>query len=523
MLNGLEIAIIALILWILALMALGPRLAKTKNLQAYGPFLMIKATKNRGVLDKFSKPSKRNIFSKVSVALVLIFLVLGTALITYESYLATQVRGVSLPGLQYYLVLPGINPAIPLFYGAFALIFCVAIHEAMHGVVARKHGLPLKSVGVLFIIIPAGAFVEPEQEAMEAADPIVRRRVIAAGPSVNILIAIALFLILVFLMMPSVHPLDPGMYVQQVDATSPASSVIGPGSEIVAFGNYTGNDIASELTSSTIVPGTLVNTTIRTGNTTSTEIVPAGLVVDSTTSGYPANASGIKVGGILYSVEGQIIYNETSLSDVLDAIAPNTNVSVTMYYFTSDSTGVYSKSVENYTVTTASKYDFYQKYEPGYNSEAYKNQSFLGITSSYLGVGGYSMQYAQTIIFGGGAIYGGESGAFTTLALPFVGLSPVPGSLASLFATPFYAPAFWFLTNLFFWVFWLSFLLGLVNALPIFITDGSQFLRDSLLIWGKKRNLKSLSDERKASTITNILGLIIVFLIFWELIVPRIL
>ena len=63
MLNGLEIAIIALVVWILVLTALGPRLAKTKNFQAFGPFLMFKITKNRGVLDKLSNPSKRNLFS----------------------------------------------------------------------------------------------------------------------------------------------------------------------------------------------------------------------------------------------------------------------------------------------------------------------------------------------------------------------------------------------------------------------------------------------------------------------------
>lgn len=520
MLNGLEIAIIAMILWIVALMAIAPRLAKTRNFQAYGPFLMFKLTKNRGVLDKFSKPSKRHLFSRLSVIVVLIFLVLGLALIIYESYLATQIRHVAMPGLQYYLVLPGINPAIPLFYGAFALIFSVAIHEAMHGIVARKHGLPVKSVGVLFFIIPAGAFVEPEQEAVDAADPIVRRRIIAAGPAVNILIAVVLFMLLVFVMMPSVHPVDPGMYVQQVDATAPAASIINPGSELITFGGYTGNNLANELVNSSIVPGTLTDVTVRTGNTTSMSQLPAGLVVDSTLKNYPANTSGIVLGGIISAIDGNVIYNDTTLGNVLDTIAPGSNVTVTMYYFTHESSGGFSKSVVNYTLTTVSKYNYYEEYYPGYNSPSYRNSSFIGVTASYLGIEGYSMQYAQTTIFGASAIYGGLSGALTTIAMPFTGLTPVPGTLASLFVTPFSAPVFWFFTNLFFWVFWLSILLGVMNALPLFITDGGQFLRDTLVIFGRKRKIEFLADERKANMVSSLIGLVVVSLIFWELIIP---
>ena len=411
------------------------------------------------------------------------------------------------------------NPAIPIFYGTFALIFTVAIHETMHGIIARKHGLPVKSVGVLFLVIPAGAFVEPEEQAMLAADPVVRRRVIAGGPAINLFMAIALFLILVFLMMPSVHPIDQGMYVQQVDQTSPTTSLISPGSEIIAFGNYTGSNLVNDLSTSTIAPGTMINTTVRTGQSVQSGLVPAGLVVDSTLAGYPANKSNIAIGGIIAGVNGITIYNQTSLTNVLDGVSPGSNVSVSMLYLDAS----HSLITKNYTVTTASKYSYYQQYAPGYNSPSYKNQSFLGVTTSYLGVGGYSMQFAQTTVFGADALYGGVSGALTTISLPFEGLSPVPAAMASLYTTPFSAPVFWFLTNLFFWVFWISLLLGLMNALPLFITDGSQFLRDTLVIWGKKRQTSRLSDERKASAVANILGLIVVFLVVWEIVLTRIL
>ncbi|EQD65579.1 membrane metalloprotease, partial [mine drainage metagenome] len=173
-------------------------------------------------------------------------------------------------------------------------------------------------------------------------------------------------------------------------------------------------------------------------------------------------------------------------------------------------------------LTTASKYDYYTKYAPGLNSPSFKSESFLGVTTSYLGVEGYSMDFMKSTVFGADAIYGGTTGFFTTLSLPFQGLSPVPSGLAALFAAPFYAPLFWFTTNMFFWVFWLSFLLGLTNALPILITDGGQFLKDTLYIFGTRRKIKLLSNEKTAGLISNYVGLFIIFLIFWELLIPRI-
>ncbi|EQD28953.1 membrane metalloprotease, partial [mine drainage metagenome] len=205
MISGLEIAILAIIAWIAILTASAGRIGKTKNFQVYGPFLMFKAVKNRGVLDRVSRANGSKIFSKISVAIVLAFLIGGIVLLLYESYLATQIKEVVSPPLSEYLVLPGINKDIPLLYGTVALVFSVVIHELMHGITARKHGLPVSSVGALFFIIPIGAFVEPGPEAMMAADPVVRRRIFAAGPSINIIIALISFLILVFLLMPSVH------------------------------------------------------------------------------------------------------------------------------------------------------------------------------------------------------------------------------------------------------------------------------------------------------------------------------
>jgi membrane-associated protease RseP (regulator of RpoE activity) len=516
MISGLEIAILLIVAWIVILTALSGRIAKTKNFQVYGPFLMIKAVKNRGILDRVSRVNGSKLFSKISVVIVLAFLIGGIVLLLYESYLATQIKEVVSVPLTEYIVLPGINKDIPLLYGSVALVFSVVIHELMHGITARKHGLPVSSVGALFFIIPIGAFVEPEQEAMMAADPVVRRRIFAAGPSINIIIALISFLILVFLLMPSVHAYYPGIYVQQVASDSPVSGVILPGSELVSFGNYGGNNIINELQNSTILPGTMTSAGILSGGVLKEQEIPAGLVVLGTLKGYPAYNT-IIPGGIIADIGSTPIYNQTSLTNALDSIPPDTAVSITMIYDTSS-----SLTYNTVNLTTASKYDYYSQYAPGLNSPSFKSESFLGVTTSYLGIDGYPIGFIKTTVFGADAIYGGTQGFFTTLSLPFQGLSPVPSTLASMFSTPFYAPLFWFSTNMLFWVFWLSFLLGLTNSLPILITDGGQFLKDTLYIFGTKRKIKSLSNEKTAGAISNYLGLFIVFLIFWELLIPRI-
>ena len=68
-------------------------------------------------------------------------------------------------GLGAYLLLPGVNPFLPLLYGWFAIVCAIAIHEGAHGVAARSLGLKVKSSGLLFFLfVPIGAFVDVDEE-----------------------------------------------------------------------------------------------------------------------------------------------------------------------------------------------------------------------------------------------------------------------------------------------------------------------------------------------------------------------
>jgi len=520
MISGIEIAIFLIFAWIVIILYLKDRIGKTKHFSTLGPALMIKTTRNRGILDRVSRRFPGIIFGKISVVLSFVTLIFALFFIVYETILISSVRIVSAPSPALYLALPGINPAIPIVYGGIALIVSVVVHEFMHGVVARRQKMKVNSVGALVFIVPLGAFVEPDEQEMINADPVVRRRIVAAGPGINIFIAIACILILLFLLMPSVHVTSDGMYIEQVSPINIVqNSHIPTGSLLTSYGNYTGSSVNNLASSSMITPGTLQNATyIYNGQTGSLRMM-AGVDIVATIPGYPAANYSELTGSVVLGVNNESIRNETALSAVLDSITPRSKVALSVMYF-NETTG--TDVTRTFNMTTVSKYLYYQSYDPSANSNSYKNQGFVGIETTYLGISGAPIKQVAPEIFGGTILTGGLTGFVYAIALPFLGLSPVPQYLQSLFVTPFMPALFWGTVNMIYWFFWINFLLGLSNILPISVFDGSQFLRDTLTIWGRRKRLSFLRNERNVRMIINTLGFLIVMILIYEIILPYI-
>ncbi|NJE25655.1 PDZ domain-containing protein [Thermococcus sp. MV5] len=133
------------------------------------------------------------------------------------------------PGVQ--LVIPGVT--IPLWYGLVGLIVVMFVHELSHGFVARAEGLPLKSVGlVLFFVIP-GAFVEPDEEALNKASLLSRLRVYAAGSMGNIVAAFTALLLLSFVLTPIIQPA--GVEISNLVPEGPAQNYLQKGDVIISI------------------------------------------------------------------------------------------------------------------------------------------------------------------------------------------------------------------------------------------------------------------------------------------------
>jgi membrane-associated protease RseP (regulator of RpoE activity) len=122
------------------------------------------------------------------------------------------------------LLLPGINPILPIVYGWVAIVFAILIHEGAHGVVARSAGLKVKSSGLLFfLIIPIGAFVDVDEEQLKKSRPRASLRVMAAGVGGNIVVA-AVCLLGVLVIVGGLAPVINGVYLSSVNQGMPAQA-----------------------------------------------------------------------------------------------------------------------------------------------------------------------------------------------------------------------------------------------------------------------------------------------------------
>ena len=192
------------------------------------PMLIVRTKRFAVVFDKLGTFRTSRYFSWISLALVP--LVAGIALYL----LITSLIGVlSNPGVGQavrelgpgsILLLPGINPLLPIVYGWIAIIVAIAVHEGAHGVIARNVGLNVKSSGLLFFLfIPIGAFVDVDEEQLKKAKPRAALKVMAGGVGANIVIA-AVCLLGVLLVVGSLTPVINGVYINDVTSGLPAQA-----------------------------------------------------------------------------------------------------------------------------------------------------------------------------------------------------------------------------------------------------------------------------------------------------------
>ena len=110
-------------------------------------------------------------------------------------------------GLRGNLLIPILNPILPLTYTLVALIISVFIHEAGHGIVARVYGIKVESTGIAFVlIIPVGAFVNLDKDGLAKATLKEKSAVLTAGPMNNMILA-AVSLALLFGVLSTLTPI----------------------------------------------------------------------------------------------------------------------------------------------------------------------------------------------------------------------------------------------------------------------------------------------------------------------------
>ena len=139
------------------------------------------------------------------------------------------------------ILIPGLNPYLPIVYGWIGIVVAIIVHEGGHGVMARSLNFLVKSAGVIFVlIVPIGAFVEPDEAALKKAKLKDALRILAAGVGSNITTAI-IFLLLVMTITASLTPLTQthGLGVVDVIQDYPAYNAgLKPGNILISINSH---------------------------------------------------------------------------------------------------------------------------------------------------------------------------------------------------------------------------------------------------------------------------------------------
>ncbi|HZE78170.1 MAG TPA: site-2 protease family protein [Nitrososphaeraceae archaeon] len=173
--------------------------------------------------------AKVNVFIMPLITALAIFLIVGSLMVMFSNSAARE--GVRSVGPQSNLLIPGLNPYLPWTYGWLALVITIIIHEVGHGIVARVHGIPVESTGIVLILgIPIGAFVNIEREQLMKTTLRQKSAILTAGPLNNMILA-AICLLALYLVVSTLSPLPTrgethiGVLVMSVNDGSLAKSV----------------------------------------------------------------------------------------------------------------------------------------------------------------------------------------------------------------------------------------------------------------------------------------------------------
>jgi membrane-associated protease RseP (regulator of RpoE activity) len=210
------------------------------------PFILLKTRRGLNLMDRLSryrvtKPLSRfYLYLMPVIAAVMIYI----ALFAIVRYLSTPQLGAFVRGLGPLanLLLPGLNPYLPIVYGWVALWVGLVVHEASHGIMARMQGYTVKDSGLIFFLfVPIGAFVELDEEELKKASPGVAGRILAAGAGSNFLVAV-ISLALMLLVVSTYAPLSPyhGLGIVSVSPQTPASLAgLTPGDVLLSINGST--------------------------------------------------------------------------------------------------------------------------------------------------------------------------------------------------------------------------------------------------------------------------------------------
>lgn len=385
---------------------------------AFGFVLMIRTERGKGTLDWLGRAKRFwAVFGDVGIGVVLLvmagftflmFLTIGPSLSSESNLRPATASEV--------FAIPGVNPFIPLWYGLLGLIVTLIVHEGGHGVLARANGLKVKSLGLLYAIVPIGAFVEPDEDEIKEATLRQRLRVFSAGPMVNIVVGLAVVLAFGALI-GAATPLA-GAAIPAVSADGPADMAgLLPGDSILAV-NGAPIDGADHL----------------------------GTVLDGYAPGNNVTITTSRGDHVATLTDRWSSWSEEAKAEV-QAWTEDAQALCQHLYPGVEDWGACADAATQDAMLGV---------------EIFDTSGRLDALSAPLGSGLNFLQVIQLPIE------------------DFLQAPVLSSYLPTFTEAPFQEDTYWILVNCLFWIFWLNVLVGAFNALPMLPLDGGHIFRDAV-------------------------------------------
>ena len=315
----LAIAYIPIYLWVWR----SPK-AKSLGLAKYGPTVMIKTKWGTKIMERMARYRRFwRFFGLFSIAVSLFLMAFIVFIIVVGiTNLPASFASKGL-GVEYALAIPGLNPLIPVLYGWIGLVVAMVVHELAHGFQTRANDMRVDSTGVLYAVVPLGAFVEPNEEDIKKSTRRAKLDLYSAGVSMNVITAAVTFFIFAVLMLGGISSAyGDSAAVYQITSNSPAHHAGIPSGAILL--TVDGHEYVYGTDTFSWAPGEKVTMTFLTQDGESDPVeIRWGLFIESVVSDSPAGKNNnLKEKTFILSINGVDIHDYPGFMSFLQTTRP---------------------------------------------------------------------------------------------------------------------------------------------------------------------------------------------------------